>query len=85
MTDAGFVIAAYGVIIGGLALYTRPSGAGCARRRPRRRGAMTVSAPREPMLPPRRRPWGILVLVGVVLVVVGYLAFTASAARWSTT
>jgi len=38
---------------------------------------MTVSAPTEPMLPPRRRPWGILVLVAVVLVVVGYLAFSS--------
>ena len=38
---------------------------------------MTVAAPTEPMLPPRRRPWGILVLVGVVLVVVGYLAFSS--------
>ena len=38
---------------------------------------MTVSAPPEPMLPPRRRPWGILVLVAVVLVVVGYLAFSS--------
>lgn len=38
---------------------------------------MTVSAPREPMLPPRRRPWGILVLVGVVIAVVGYLAFSS--------
>jgi len=38
---------------------------------------MTVSAPSEPMLPPRRRPWGILVLVGVVVLVVGYLAFSS--------
>jgi cytochrome c-type biogenesis protein CcmE len=38
---------------------------------------MTVSAPSEPMLPPRRRPWGILVLVGVVIAVVGYLAFSS--------
>ena len=38
---------------------------------------MTVSAPSEPMLPPRRRPWGILVLVGVVVAVVGYLAFSS--------
>jgi cytochrome c-type biogenesis protein CcmE len=38
---------------------------------------MTVSAPTEPMLPPRRRPWGILALVGVVLVVIAYLAFSS--------
>ena len=38
---------------------------------------MTVSAPPEPMLPPRRRPWGILVLVAVVLAVIGYLAFSS--------
>ena len=38
---------------------------------------MTVSAPSEPMLPPRRRPWGILVLVAVVLVVIGYLALSS--------
>ena len=38
---------------------------------------MTVSAPSEPMLPPRRRPWGVLVLVGVVIAVVGYLAFSS--------
>jgi len=38
---------------------------------------MTVSAPSDPMLPPRRRPWGIVVLVAVVLVVIGYLAFSS--------
>ena len=38
---------------------------------------MTVSAPSEPMLPPRRRPWGVLVLVAVVLAVLGYLAFSS--------
>jgi cytochrome c-type biogenesis protein CcmE len=38
---------------------------------------MTVGQPLEPVLPPRRRPWGILVLVGVVLVVIGYLAFSS--------
>ena len=38
---------------------------------------MTVAAPSEPMLPPRRRPWGILVLVGVVIAIVGYLAFSS--------
>jgi cytochrome c-type biogenesis protein CcmE len=38
---------------------------------------MTVVAPPEPMLPPRRRPWGIAVLVAVVLVVVAVLAFSS--------
>ena len=38
---------------------------------------MTVAAPTEPMLPPPRRPWGIVVLVGVVLAVLGYLAFSS--------
>lgn len=38
---------------------------------------MTVSAPPDPILPPRRRPWGIVVLVAVVLVVIGYLAFSS--------
>jgi cytochrome c-type biogenesis protein CcmE len=38
---------------------------------------MTVSAPPDPILPPRRRPWGILVLVGVVVLVVGWLAFSS--------
>lgn len=38
---------------------------------------MTVAAPTAPMLPPRRRPWGIAVLVAVVLVVIGYLAFSS--------
>jgi len=38
---------------------------------------MTVTPPTEPMLPPRRRPWGILVLVAVVLVVVAYLALSS--------
>ncbi len=38
---------------------------------------MTVAAPVEPALTPPRRPWGILVLVGVVLVVVAYLAFSS--------
>lgn len=38
---------------------------------------MTVSAPPDPILPPRRRPWGILVLVAVVVVVVGWLAFSS--------
>jgi cytochrome c-type biogenesis protein CcmE len=38
---------------------------------------MTVSAPTEPMLPPRRRPGAILVLVGAVLAVIAYLAFSS--------
>lgn len=38
---------------------------------------MTVAVPTEPMLPPRRRPWGILLLVGVVLAVIAYLAFSS--------
>ncbi len=38
---------------------------------------MTVAAPTAPMLPPRRRPWGIVALVGVVLLVIGYLAFSS--------
>ena len=38
---------------------------------------MTVAAPPDPILPPRRRPWGILVLVAVVLAVVAYLAFSS--------
>jgi cytochrome c-type biogenesis protein CcmE len=38
---------------------------------------MTVAAPPEPILPPPRRPWGVLALVAVVLVVVGYLAFSS--------
>jgi cytochrome c-type biogenesis protein CcmE len=38
---------------------------------------MTVAAPTEPMLPPRRRRWGILVLVGIVLAVIAYLAFSS--------
>jgi cytochrome c-type biogenesis protein CcmE len=38
---------------------------------------MTVAAPVEPVLPPRRRPWGILALVAVVLAVVAYLAFSS--------
>jgi cytochrome c-type biogenesis protein CcmE len=37
---------------------------------------MTVAAPSEPTLPPRRRPWGILVLVAVLLVAVAYLALS---------
>jgi cytochrome c-type biogenesis protein CcmE len=37
---------------------------------------MTVAPPVEPALPPRRRPWGILVLVAIVLAVVAYLAFS---------
>jgi cytochrome c-type biogenesis protein CcmE len=38
---------------------------------------MTVATPVEPVLPPQRRPWGVLVLVLVVLVVVAYLAFSS--------
>jgi cytochrome c-type biogenesis protein CcmE len=38
---------------------------------------MTVAPPTAPVLPPPRRPWGILVLVGVVVVVVGWLAFSS--------
>jgi cytochrome c-type biogenesis protein CcmE len=38
---------------------------------------MTVASPPEPILPPPRRPWGVLVLVAVVLVVVAYLAFSS--------
>ena len=38
---------------------------------------MTVASPTEPMLPPRRRPWGIVILVVVVLAVIAYLAFSS--------
>lgn len=38
---------------------------------------MTVAPPVEPALPPPRRPWGILVLVGVVVAVVAWLAFSS--------
>ena len=38
---------------------------------------MTVTAPPEPILPRRRRPWGVLLLVAVVLAVVAYLAFSS--------
>jgi cytochrome c-type biogenesis protein CcmE len=38
---------------------------------------MTVAPPVEPVLPPRRRPWGILILVAVVVAVVAYLAFSS--------
>ena len=37
---------------------------------------MTVSAPPQPTLPPRRRPWGILLLVAVLLAAVAYLALS---------
>jgi cytochrome c-type biogenesis protein CcmE len=37
---------------------------------------MTVAPPVEPALPPRRRPWGIVILVAIVLAVVAYLAFS---------
>lgn len=35
---------------------------------------MTVAAPPDPILPPRRRPWGIVLLLVVLLLVVGWLA-----------
>jgi cytochrome c-type biogenesis protein CcmE len=38
---------------------------------------MSVAPPVEPALPPQRRPWGIIVLVGVVLAVIAYLAFSS--------
>jgi len=38
---------------------------------------MTVAPPVEPVLPPPRKPWGIVVLVAVVVVVIGYLAFSS--------
>ncbi len=38
---------------------------------------MTVAVPPEPILPPRRRPWGIVVLVAVVVIVIGFLAFSS--------
>jgi len=38
---------------------------------------MTVTAPREPMLPPRRRPWGIFGVVAVLLAVIAYFAFSS--------
>ncbi len=37
---------------------------------------MTVVSPPDPVLPPRRRPWSIVLLVAVVLVVIGYLALS---------
>lgn len=38
---------------------------------------MTVAAPTEPMLPPPRRRWGVLVLVGIVVAAIAYLAFSS--------
>jgi len=38
---------------------------------------MTVAQPTEPVLPPPRRPWGIVVLVAVVVGVAGWLAFSS--------
>ena len=38
---------------------------------------MTVAPPRDPVLPPPRRPWGILVVVGVAVLVIGWLAFSS--------
>jgi cytochrome c-type biogenesis protein CcmE len=38
---------------------------------------MTVAPPTEPVLPPPRRPWGIVALVAVVVVVVAWLAFSS--------
>jgi cytochrome c-type biogenesis protein CcmE len=38
---------------------------------------MTVATPPEPILPPRRRPWGILLVVAVALVAVAWLAFSS--------
>ena len=38
---------------------------------------MTVARPTDPVLPPPRRPWGVLVLVGVVVFVVVWLAFSS--------
>jgi cytochrome c-type biogenesis protein CcmE len=38
---------------------------------------MTVVTPPEPILPPRRRPWGVLILVAVVIGVVGWLALSS--------
>jgi cytochrome c-type biogenesis protein CcmE len=37
---------------------------------------MTVSAPADPTLPAPRRPWGVLVLIAVLVVVVAYLALS---------
>jgi len=38
---------------------------------------MTVSEPAPAALPPRRRPWGVLVLVVVVLAVIAFLAISS--------
>ena len=38
---------------------------------------MTVRSAPDPILPPRRRPWGIVVLIAVLLTVVAYLAFSS--------
>lgn len=38
---------------------------------------MTVVPPLKPVLPPPRRPWGIVALVAVVVIVIGYLAFSS--------
>jgi len=38
---------------------------------------MTVAAPAEPRLPPRRRPWAVVVLAVVVLAVVAFLALSS--------
>jgi cytochrome c-type biogenesis protein CcmE len=38
---------------------------------------MTVAPPIGPLLPPRRRRWGLAVAVGLILAVIGYLAFSS--------
>ncbi|MGH2427312.1 MAG: cytochrome c maturation protein CcmE [Candidatus Limnocylindria bacterium] len=37
---------------------------------------MTVSAPSDPLLPRRSRPWGLVLLLAVVLAGIGYLVFS---------
>jgi hypothetical protein len=44
---------------------------------------MTVAAPTGPTLPAPRRPWGVLALVGVVVVVVVGMAISLVTARTS--
>lgn len=38
---------------------------------------MTVAPPAAPILPPRRRPWGVLVIVAVVVVAIAWLALSS--------
>ena len=96
MQDLGFIVAAYGVILGGLAVYAglllrRLAAAREASLRIRRQAESAAARARLPRMTleqpaaSSRSRWGLLLAVAIVVGVIAGSPSAASAARSSTT